>query len=159
MLPCWKQKSLRPTLKNGFEITADNYEVLMSESETKQDQAPASSEETTSTTETAVKRETVFAKPWTWPMPAQVIVGIAVGILLGWMSGSTGPMIGDADRFVYSLVGGLFMNGLKMIAVPLVMISIIVGLAELGNRPGFARLGGRPYCIMSEHRSLLPSLV
>ena len=43
------------------------------------------------------------------------------------------------------------MNGLKMIAVPLVMISIIVGLAELGDRPGFADLVAKPCCIMSRH--------
>ena len=81
-------------------------------------------------------------------MAAQVLVAIVLGILLGWISGSTGPMIGDADRFTYSLVGGLFMNALKMIAVPLVMISIILGLAELGDRPALPVSVLKPSYIM-----------
>ena len=83
------------------------------------------------------------AKPWTWPLPAQVLIAIIIGIILGTVSGLFGPLPGGIDQFLYSLVGDMFMNALRMIAVPLVMISIIIGLAELGDRPGFARLGSK----------------
>ena len=42
---------------------------------------------------------------------------------------------------ICSFVGGLFMQALKMIIVPLVVSSVIAGIAGLGGVDGFARLG------------------
>lgn len=44
---------------------------------------------------------------------------------------------------VYKFIGTLFLNALKMIIVPLVVSSIIVGVAGIGASGGFARLGSK----------------
>ena len=38
-------------------------------------------------------------------------------------------------------VGTLFLNGLKMVVIPLVVTSIICGVAKIGSESGFGRLG------------------
>ena len=40
-----------------------------------------------------------------------------------------------------SFVGTLFLNGLKMVVIPLVMTSIICGVARIGGEKDFGRLG------------------
>jgi len=43
----------------------------------------------------------------------------------------------------YKFIGTLFLNALKMIIVPLVVSSIVVGVAGIGSSGGFARLGSK----------------
>lgn len=69
----------------------------------------------------------------------QVLIGILLGCFLGYLS-STAESEGFEIQ-LYSLFGGLFMNGLKMLVVPLVMFSIISSMAALGQQQGFARMG------------------
>ena len=38
-------------------------------------------------------------------------------------------------------VGKLFLNGLKMVVIPLVVTSIICGVSKIGGQEGFGRLG------------------
>ena len=38
-------------------------------------------------------------------------------------------------------VGKLFLNGLKMVVIPLVVTSIICGVSKIGAESGFGRLG------------------
>ena len=40
-----------------------------------------------------------------------------------------------------SFFGTLFLNGLKMVVIPLVMTSIICGVAKIGGEKDFGRLG------------------
>jgi Na+/H+-dicarboxylate symporter len=71
-----------------------------------------------------------------------VLLGLVLGCFAGYLSGSVFP--GSPQRWdvtVYDLIGGLFMNGLKMLIVPLVMSSIIAAMGSLGQQSGFARLG------------------
>jgi Na+/H+-dicarboxylate symporter len=44
---------------------------------------------------------------------------------------------------IFDYIGTIFMKLLKMIIVPLVFTSIVVGIAGLGRTSGFARLGGK----------------
>jgi Na+/H+-dicarboxylate symporter len=44
---------------------------------------------------------------------------------------------------VYDFVGTLFLNGLKMLIVPLIASSIIVGVAGIGSSANLGRLGGK----------------
>ena len=48
---------------------------------------------------------------------------------------------GDIFIGIFDYIGTIFMNLLKMIIVPLVFSSIVVGIAGLGKSSGFARLG------------------
>lgn len=84
---------------------------------------------------------------WNWPLHWQVLIAILAGIVLGWVSGSMmappeGGIAGRMDMQVFDLIGGLFMNALKMLVVPLVMASIISAMSSMGG-PGFARMGMR----------------
>jgi proton glutamate symport protein len=58
---------------------------------------------------------------------------------------STDPMefneAGNSLIFIFDYIGTLFMNLLKMVIVPLVFTSIVVGIAGLSKTDGFARLG------------------
>ncbi len=108
--------------------------------------------------------------PWRWPMHWQVIFGLILGAVLGLGVGilavSTATDLGDArgaadlltdggdvgfvnslaTRWAYTLfdlVGDLFLNGLKLIIVPLVTSSILLAVANLGGGDDFGRLGGK----------------
>lgn len=77
-----------------------------------------------------------------WPLHWQVILGIALGCLLGYLSGTFGEGAkGRIDFTLYDLLGGLFMNALKVLIIPLVMSSIIQAIANMGREEGFARMG------------------
>ena len=44
---------------------------------------------------------------------------------------------------MFDLVGTLFINLLKMLIVPLILSSVITGVAGLGTGPDLGRLGGK----------------
>lgn len=74
----------------------------------------------------------------------KVLLGLIVGLLAGYFSGAVFPTDGQrADFLFYDLLGGLFMNALKMLIVPLVMLSIIHAMGTLGQQGNFARLGAK----------------
>jgi proton glutamate symport protein len=65
-----------------------------------------------------------------------------LGLIAGYLSGAVYPGSDSRwDGVIYDLLGGLFMNGLKMLIIPLVMSSIIFALGSMGQQAGFARLG------------------
>lgn len=85
---------------------------------------------------------------WRWALHWQALLGIVAGGFLGFLSGEAfapadGIIAGRWDMQLYDLVGGLFMNALKMLVVPLVMTAIISAIAALGQMQGFARMGGK----------------
>jgi len=51
--------------------------------------------------------------------------------------------LGSSLIAVFDYIGTIFMKLLKMIIVPLVFTSIVVGIARLGKTSGFGRLGGK----------------
>ena len=83
-------------------------------------------------------------KFWHWKMHWQVLAGIILGVFFGYFSGVTKGY--GAERFdgrSYLFIGGMFMQALKMIVVPLVICSIIASICTLDGQKGFARLGGK----------------
>lgn len=77
-----------------------------------------------------------------WPLHWQVLLGIVLGCFLGYLSGTNETDLhGRLDFTLYGLLGGLFMNALKMLIIPLVMSSIIQAIANMGQQDGFARMG------------------
>ncbi len=88
---------------------------------------------------------------WHWAVHWQVLFGIGLGLVAGYFSGGglSDHALGHtaiASRFdmaLYDLFGSLFMQALKMLIIPIVTTSIITAMAGLGDRPGFARMGGK----------------
>jgi Na+/H+-dicarboxylate symporter len=64
---------------------------------------------------------------------AQILVGVAAGILLGLGISASGSesVITQAGLYAAGLVGALFIDLLKMVMIPLVFTSITVGVANL----------------------------
>jgi len=72
--------------------------------------------------------------PWFRKLHWQVLLGMGVGLALGFFGGA------ELTPW-YSWVGDLFLRALKMVVVPLVVSSIIVGIARIGNPREVGRLG------------------
>jgi len=69
----------------------------------------------------------------------QVIIGLLVGVVYAWLS-----IRYNWNQFTLDYVkpfGDIFINVLKLIAVPLVLFSIISGVASLGDPAKLGRLG------------------
>ena len=70
--------------------------------------------------------------------------GVAFGIALNLYSGNGSEVI---DAYLINgllrLVGGLFINAIKMLVVPLVFISLICGAADVGDVKKIGRMGGK----------------
>lgn len=71
-----------------------------------------------------------------------LILGVIVGTIL---SGYKGNLI--VDNYVvggfFKLFGGLFINFIKMLVVPLVLVSLICGSADVGDVKKIGRIGGK----------------
>lgn len=63
--------------------------------------------------------------------------GILSGVVLGgWIGWSLGP-----KALFLSIFGELFLNGLKALIIPLIVVSMIVGVSNLGDVRRLGRLG------------------
>jgi Na+/H+-dicarboxylate symporter len=73
----------------------------------------------------------------------QILIALLLGAFVGWLSGEDGTMAGVPLFAVYDFLGTLFLNALKMLIVPLVASSMIVGVAGIGSSGNLGRLGGQ----------------
>lgn len=73
----------------------------------------------------------------------QILIAIVLAVFLGAWSGRDGSLLGINFFAVYTFFGTLFLNALKMIIVPLIVSSIITGIASVGGTHGLGRLGGK----------------
>ena len=69
----------------------------------------------------------------------QVLIGLAIGVLYAWLSITFGW--NDFTIDYIKPFGDIFINVLKLIAVPLVLFSIISGVSSLGDPAKLGRLG------------------
>ena len=77
------------------------------------------------------------------PVKVYYILGaMALGALLGAAVGSQGTLFGFDVIRLCDFLGTLFLNLLKMLIVPLVMASVITGVAGMGGTRNLGRLGG-----------------
>jgi proton glutamate symport protein len=73
-----------------------------------------------------------------------ILVAMVAGGFTGWMLRNFGSSIGSFEIVpLLDLVGTMFINLLKMIIVPLILASVITGVAALGSGPDLGRLGGK----------------
>lgn len=72
-----------------------------------------------------------------------ILIAMVAGALTGWLLGPDGAFGPVQLLPVLDLVGTLFINLLKMLIVPLILSSVITGVAALGTGPDIGRLGGK----------------
>ncbi|MAS94716.1 MAG: dicarboxylate/amino acid:cation symporter [Verrucomicrobiales bacterium] len=85
-------------------------------------------------------------KPWQWILVAMIAALVTGSIINATCVVETEPELvlnrtGEILVSIFDYIGTIFMNLLKMVIVPLVFTSIVVGIAGLGKSSGFARLG------------------
>ena len=79
--------------------------------------------------------------PWYRKLHWQIIIGLVAGTIYGIIAAANGW-----TRFTSDWIapwGTIFMNLLKLIAVPLVIGSLITGVASLSNLTRLSRIGGK----------------
>ena len=73
----------------------------------------------------------------------QILAALALAVPAGLSSGESSAVFGVTFIQIFDFFGALFMNALKMLIVPLIVASIITGVARMGSSSDFGRLGGR----------------
>ena len=79
---------------------------------------------------------TAGREAWFRQLHWQILVGVVVGVGVGLSLGVTAVPY-------YDWLGELFLRALKMVVVPLIVSSMIVGIARIGNPREVGWLGGR----------------
>lgn len=80
-------------------------------------------------------------KVWYKRLHWQIIIGLVLGLIWGLIASLTGYADFTADYI--QPVGTVFINLLKLIAVPLVLASLIVGVTSLNDVAQLSRMGGK----------------
>lgn len=76
------------------------------------------------------------------PLHVKILIGLALGLLWGVASVSTGLDPAFTTHYIQP-VGTIFIALLKMVAMPLVLASLIVGVASMNDFQKLSRIGGR----------------
>src|SRR5699024_4495140 len=80
-------------------------------------------------------------KKWYKKLHWQIIIGLVLGLAWGLLASITGFV--DFTANYIKPVGTIFINLLKLIAVPLVLASLIVGVTSLNDMAKLSRMGGK----------------
>lgn len=72
----------------------------------------------------------------------QILIAIILAFISGQLTGTELSIFGVSFYAMYDFVGTMFLNALRMIIVPLIMASIICGVANMGGRSDLGKLGG-----------------
>jgi len=73
----------------------------------------------------------------------QILIAIVLAVIAGSLAGQTAAIGTVPLHEVFDFVGTLFINALKMLIVPLIASSIIVGVAGIGSSGNLGKLGGK----------------
>lgn len=76
------------------------------------------------------------------PLHTQIITGLVLGLVFGLVVIKTNIPNSFTIDYIKP-IGTIFINSLKMIAVPLVFASLIVGVSNLGDISKLSRIGGK----------------
>ncbi len=84
-------------------------------------------------------------KTWYRQLHWQIIIGLVLGLIYGIIAAGMGWQSFTSNWI--SPFGTIFMNLLKLIAVPLVVASLITGVASLSDMKKISRIGGKTITI------------
>ncbi len=73
----------------------------------------------------------------------QILIALLAAVAAGLLGGPDATVAGLKLVDVYAFLGSIFLNALKMLIVPLIASSIIVGMAGMGDSAAVGRLGLR----------------
>jgi len=79
----------------------------------------------------------------------KVIIGLALGVLAGYLMNATGPLGYDGSAFLTSYVkpvGTIFIHLIKMVVVPLIFFSLVLGITSMTDADAFKRIGLKSVC-------------
>jgi Na+/H+-dicarboxylate symporter len=79
--------------------------------------------------------------PWYKKLHWQIIIGLVLGLVYGVIAAGAGW--GEFTSDWISPFGTIFLNMLKLIAVPLILASLVVGVASLRDLKKLSRIGGK----------------
>ncbi|MBA3562857.1 MAG: dicarboxylate/amino acid:cation symporter [Gammaproteobacteria bacterium] len=75
----------------------------------------------------------------------QILIALVLAVVAGLLTGRETDVFNVSFFAMYDFVGDLFLNALKLLIVPLVMSSIICGIAGIGSGGALGRLGGMTF--------------
>lgn len=75
------------------------------------------------------------------PLHWQILIGMVLGVVVGLIAANTGEK--EAVRDWIAPFGTIFINLLKLIALPLILASLIKGVSDLKDISKLSRMGGR----------------
>lgn len=73
----------------------------------------------------------------------QILIALILAAIAGWLTGTEAGFGAFTFYGLYDFLGTIFINALKMIIVPLIFSSIVVGIAGIGGASDLGKLGGR----------------
>lgn len=75
-----------------------------------------------------------------FPLHLQILAAIVLAVVCGALVGTEGRIGGIRFVEMFAFAGSLFLRALNMIVVPLVVASVVTGVAGIGSVQGFGRL-------------------
>ena len=72
-----------------------------------------------------------------------MLVGGVLGITINWLGGDSGWVREYLVNGLFDVVGSIFVAALKMLVVPLVFVSLVNGVTNLGDPAALGRLGAK----------------
>jgi Na+/H+-dicarboxylate symporter len=80
-------------------------------------------------------------------LTAKIMLGMALGIVVGVIFNQIGSTFIDEQIVagLFTMVGTMFLNALKMLVVPLVIFSLLCGVMGIGDVRLLGRVGGRAF--------------
>lgn len=76
------------------------------------------------------------------PLHTKILLGLLIGLLFGLLCIFTGIPSAFVIHYIKPF-GTIFVNALKMVAMPLILASLIVGVSNLGDISKLSRMGGK----------------
>lgn len=77
-----------------------------------------------------------------WPLHWQILAGMILGVIFGLLASKNSALTEFTADWIKP-VGRIFINLLKLIAIPLIIVSLTKGIADLKDIQKFSRIGGR----------------
>lgn len=75
----------------------------------------------------------------------QILIALTLAVIAGFASGKDGAIFGITFLSIYSFIGSIFLQALKMLIVPLIASSIIVGMASISGHHALGRMGVKTF--------------